>query len=222
MTVLHWVERCKSNSSVAGSAKACHTGGDGVSVLPLHDHDNVMTDTHMAQCSSIDNERMTSSSRPVVPADERCYAGVQTSKFVSTDTIVDGLQVPRAIHLPHFFAKEPFDCVLQLVVDLGSSLAHNDHVAIFGKEVGCITNGNGGLQLVSGGDPDLDTSSLEVSNSFGDSILQLVLDRGGTQQDKIAFDGGRYSLDPVFTVLQSNTGFVELLLPFLVNSLCDG
>jgi hypothetical protein len=51
--------------------------------------------------------------------------------------------------------------------------------------------------------------------------LQLVLDRGGTQQDKIAFDGGRYSLDSVFTVLQSNTGFVELLLPFLVNSLCD-
>lgn len=174
----------------------------------------------MTQCSSIDDKRMTSRSSPVVPSNQGRHPRIESSKLVSTSAVVDRLQVAGSIHFADVLAKEPFDRVLELIIDLGTAFANDDQVAVLSQQIGSVTDGDSGLQLVSGGDPDLDSSSLQVGDSLRYTILQFVLDGGSSQQDEIPFDGSGNSLDAVFTVLKSNTSLVELLLPLFVDSLC--
>ena len=87
----------------------------------------------MTQSPSVDNERMTSRSSSVVPTDERGDTGIESPKFVSSHTIVDRLKVARTIHLAYVFAEEPFNRVLELIVDFGSAFAHDNQITVLGE-----------------------------------------------------------------------------------------
>jgi hypothetical protein len=80
---------------------------------------------------------------------------------------------------------------------------------------------NGGFEFVAGSDPNLDTSSLEVRNSLGHTILQLVFDGRGTEQAQILLDTRADFLNEVLPVVSKrNSSLMIALIPLVVLVLC--
>lgn len=96
--------------------------------------------------------------------------------------------------LDDLWSEELLDSRSHLVVSrvggsVGSS-SNDDEIRISREKVGAVSDGDGGLELVSRSDPDLDSSSFEIGDSFWDSILELVLDGGGSEKEERVFDLG--------------------------------
>jgi len=161
----------------------------------------------MSKSSTLDNERESSRSISVSVSDQRRNSRGGPSKLVRSTSLAGGSREEGRSSVgsfesgsmevnvvDDFWTEELLDSRSHLVVSrvggsVGSS-SNDDEVRISREKVGAVSDGDGGLELVSCSDPDLDSSSFEIGDGFWDSVLKLVLDGGRSEKNKGVFDFG--------------------------------
>lgn len=91
------------------------------------------------------------------------------------------------------------------------------------EELAGETNVDGRLLLVTREHPDLDAGLGQLEDGLGHAVLQLVLDRCSTKQEKILFDLLCHIVHLLCAVNERRLGLLKLLVPLRVPSVgCVG
>ena len=172
--------------------------------------------THISERGAVDDEHETARPLAIILANDtrdpsidpmqrmRCRALLRPRlpelaellKLVQDPTIREELLKGRdhlLVHRPTAVTAAPAD---------------NDNVGLGRDEVRAVADGNGGLEFVARGDPDLDPRELEVRDALGDAVLELVLDGGGAEEPEVALELLAGGLCLLFAVVEGGGSLV--------------
>ena len=151
-----------------------------VRVRPCVSDHNAHERTYVCERATVDDQYESTGALAVVVSDERGHPSINALEWVTGRLLLLRLvQTDPVLLQDAALREELLDSVEHLHVDRGSALAsaaNDDDVVVAADEVRAVTNRDGGLELVSGEDPNLDVGLLQVSDRLGDAVLQTILD----------------------------------------------
>ena len=98
--------------------------------------------------------------------------------------------------------------------------ANDNDVVLAPNQVRTVSNGDGGLELVASGDPNLDPGLLEVCDRLGHAVLQTIFDGGSAEETEVALELFTDGLDTLLPLIKRYGGFVVPSIPLLVFVSC--